>query len=75
MWQEGLRLREAMKDFSCGQMVATEEETTTEAPKEAQKGEEEGPPTPATPRQSKKNGKKRWRQLSLILINLPYFIC
>lgn len=59
MWQEGLRLCEALKDFSCGQTVATEEETAAEAPGEVQNGGEEEPPTPAPPRQPKKNSKKR----------------
>ncbi|XP_056873061.1 androglobin isoform X5 [Takifugu flavidus] len=59
MWQEGLRLCEALKDFSCGQTVATEEETAAEAPGEVQHGGEEEPPTPAPPRQPKKNSKKR----------------
>lgn len=73
MWQEALRLCEALKDFSYGQTVATEEETAAEAPEEVQNRGEEEPPTPAPPRKPKKNGKKRWRRLSLILIYSPYF--
>lgn len=59
MWQEGLRLCEALKDVSYGQTGATEEETTAEAPEEVQNGGEEEPLTPAPPRQLKKNSKKR----------------
>lgn len=58
MWQQGLRLCEALKDVSYGQTGATEEETKAEAPEEVQKGGEEEPPSPAPP-QPKKNGKKR----------------
>lgn len=59
MWQEGLRFGEAMKDFSHGQTVATEEETIAEAPEEVQNVVEEEPPAPAPPRQPKKNSRKR----------------
>lgn len=58
--QEGLRFCAAVKNFSCSQVVDTEEETAVSLEKIQNEGEEE-PPAPAIPGQLKTRGKKRLR--------------
>lgn len=57
MWQEGMTFCEAMKEFS--QVVATEEEATTEALEDVKNGGGEEAPTPAPPLKHKGRIKKR----------------
>ena len=56
--QEGLRFCAAVKNFSCSQMVDTEEETTTESLEKVQSRGAEGATAPATRQQLKKRSKK-----------------